>query len=96
MITREEFIKTAKYNSFYIPMQDRNLSNTSDISAWSNKFPWLVFNHEGFVTFTNWVDKTSQSYYNLEDFKASLPDIKLAIKKRNIESKIYNIERDFV
>lgn len=96
MITREEFIKTATDNSFYIPMLDRNLSNTSDISAWSNKFPWLVFNQEGIVTFTNWVDKTIQSYYNLEDFKASLPDIKLAIKKRNIESKIYNIERDFV
>ena len=96
MITREEFIKTATDNAFFIPIQDRNSSNPSDISAWSNKFPWLFFNHEGFVTFTNWVDKTSQLYYNLEDFKASLPDIKLAIKKRKIESKIYNIERDFV
>lgn len=39
MITREEFIKTAADNAFYIPMLDRNLSNTSDITAWSNKFP---------------------------------------------------------
>lgn len=41
MITREEFIKTATDNAFYIPMQDRYFSNTSDFSAWSNKFPWL-------------------------------------------------------
>lgn len=39
MITREEFIKTAADNAFYIPMLYRNLSNTSDITAWSNKFP---------------------------------------------------------
>ena len=96
MITIEEFIKIAIDNAFFIPIQDRNSSNTTDISAWSNKFPWLYFNHEGFVTFTNWVDKSIQSYYNLEDLKASLPDIKLAIKKRCIEAKINDLECDFV